>query len=160
MIDRRLQSRYGLKALDVLRAWWLAHRGQPVTTADFRAFLIDQTSDPKYWTQFFADWVESTPCPTLTVKGYTRDETHATVWLERTGGAQTMDDLPIQFDTPYGATTVTVDVIPGAHVYEVHAEVPAGTEYLRIDPDGDYIFRLDSSIKQPYPQVVSLPKPP
>lgn len=140
MVGRRLMDKWGLDLMTVMRKWYEAKRGTAVTTDDLRDFLAQETGDAVYWKVFFDQWVDASPCPTVTVGDYKWADGKVSFAIARDGKSlQPMPDFELVFKTPSGNVFQKVDLPPGQAI-KVEFALPAEPEKIALDPNWTYTF--------------------
>ena len=150
MVNKRLAGFNGQSLLPLLKIWFEEKRQTTVTTEDFLDFLIAHTSDAldstTYWNAIFDDWVYSAPCPTIRVSDYTDSGDCYGLTITHAGKGPDLIGLTVQALSPGGDSFVdwTFDLKKGESETHGYCDGPQPNRFM-IDPDGDYVFSLDTS---------------
>lgn len=157
MIDLRLQEQTGTGLEPALRDWFALHKAHAITTEDFRDFLAQRTQDPAYWQTFFQEWVLATPCPTLSVRSAPGPALPWRMQIRRDAvSKQTLSHLRIVAVRDDGDHEAEVDLPAEATWVDVPLELPKVPYFVRVDPQGQYVFGLESL--SPELKVTFLPR--
>ncbi|HMR05991.1 MAG TPA: M1 family aminopeptidase [Polyangiaceae bacterium] len=154
MVHQRLQRDHSTTLTVILKQWFAAQHGKPVTTEQFRDFLVAQTNSSS-WNTLFDEWVYATPCPTIELSNYTSSAGQVSFELHRTAGAgQGLSDVGVTLvGTP--SVLATASLPKGVNSATVSVSMSGAPSAIVVDPDGFYVLRLKTAAGWSGPSVAN-----
>lgn len=153
MVNQRLNSKYKMTLLPIMKEWFEAKRFSAVTTEEFLEFLILKTGDnEKYWETLFNNWVFKAPCPHIAASDYKYEGGKVAFTLSRVNkSASPMEGMQIVSVLGDVKTTVAVDFPGDKDSIAVEFEAQAEPDKILLDPSWNFVFffQSDSSWKGP-----------